>query len=281
MTEPPHPHETPPPDDQSDHRHEQARPVQATPVWKALLGPVVFLGLLALKFGKVAFIAIKGVKFFGTAMSMVVSIAAYTLFYGLPFAAGFVLLIFVHELGHAYQLRREGIPAGAPVFIPFLGAAIAMRGMPHDAAMEARVGIAGPILGSLGAALVHLAAVVSGSDFLLALAFTGYFLNLFNLVPISPLDGGRIAAALSPKLWFGGLALMVGLFLVSPNPVLLIILVLGALDSWSRWRSRDTDGGSYYREVSPQFRTGLAVAWLGLIVLLVLGMGAAHVPREL
>lgn len=235
---------------------------------KALLGPVIFIGLLALKFGKVAFVAVKGVKFFGTAASMLVSIAAYAVIFGLPFAVGFVLLLFVHELGHAIQLRREGIQAGAPVFIPFLGAAIAMRELPRDAAMEARVGIAGPILGSLGALAVHGAALAFESPLLLALAFTAYFLNLFNLVPVSPLDGGRIAAALSPRIWVAGIALMALLFLLSPNPVLLLIVILGAIDSWRRLRAR-SDEPEYYERVDPAFRAALAVAWIGLVLALV------------
>lgn len=253
--------------------------VERPSVGRAVFGPVMFLGLLVLKFGKVAFIAIKGFKYFGTAASMVVSIAAYTLLFGLPFAAGFVLLILVHELGHAIQLRREGVAAGAPVFIPFVGAVIAMRELPRDAAMEARVGIAGPILGTVGALAVHAAALATGSDLLLALAYTGYFLNLFNLVPVSPLDGGRIAAALTPALWFGGILVLVGLLVLRPNPVLILIVVLGGLDSWGRLRSRDANAAYY--AVAPHVRAALAAAWIGLVAALVVLMQASHVPRSL
>lgn len=245
---------------------------------RAIFGPVMFVGVLLLKFGKIAFIAVKGLKFFGTAASMLVSIGAYAIIFGLPFAVGFVLLLFVHELGHAIQLRREGIRSSGIVFIPFLGAAIAMKEMPRDAAMEARVGIAGPILGTVGAGAVHLAALATGSDLLLALAFTAYFLNLFNLVPVSPLDGGRIAAALSPLLWFGGLALLLGLFVLSPNPVLLLIVVVGAIDSWGRFRDRRNQA-HYYETVTPAFRAWLAATWMGLMVMLVLLMDASHVVR--
>lgn len=266
----PPPYDPPPPGAPHD--------VPRTSVLKAVLGPLIFFGLLALKFAKVAFIAVKGIKFFGTAASMLVSIGAYTIIFGLPFAAGFVVLLLVHEMGHAIQLRREGIAAGAPVFIPFLGAAIAMKELPRDAAMEARVGIAGPILGTAGALVTHGAAIAFDSELLMALAFTAYFLNLFNLVPVSPLDGGRIAAALSPRLWLVGMLLLAGLFFLSPNPVLLIIVILGALDSWRRYRSRGDDP-EYYESVSPAFRTGLAAAWMGLVVSLVLLMQASHVVR--
>lgn len=254
--------------------------VKRASVVKALLGPVLFIGLFGLKWLKLAFVAVKGVKFFSTAASMVVSIGAYALIFGLPFGIGFVLLLLVHELGHAIQLRREGIPAGAPVFIPFLGAAIAMKGQPINAAAEARVGIAGPILGSAGALAVHGAALVLDSPLLLAIAFVGYFLNLFNLVPISPLDGGRIAAALHPKIWLVGILLMAGLFFLRPNPVLLLIVVLGGLDSWNRLRNRDSQR-EYYADVDPATRAWLAATWIGLMVALVLLMEASHVERAL
>ncbi|MCW2949276.1 MAG: peptidase [Thermoleophilia bacterium] len=277
MQHPELPEPTQPPPDRPHEPVQAPHEVQRRSLLRRVAGLLGAIGFVLLKFGKIAFIAVKGAKFFGTAISMVVSIGAYALFFGWPFAVGFVLLLFVHELGHAIQLKREGLAAGAPMFIPFLGAMIAMRELPHDAAMEARVGIAGPILGSLGALAVHAAAIALDSDLLLALAFTAYFLNLFNLVPVSPLDGGRIAAALSPKLWLLGLVLLAGLFFLRPNPVLLLIVVLGGLDSWRRYRSRDTDP-SYY-EVSPAFRTWLGCTSIGMVVALVLLMEASHVPR--
>ena len=130
---------------------------------------------------------------------MLVSIAAYALIWGWPFAVGFVLLLLLHEMGHVIQLRREGIKASAPMFIPFLGAVISAKSMGDNAAAEARVGLAGP-----GArkprALVPLipSGYATGSDFWRALAYIGFFLNLFNLLPVLPLDGGRAMAALSP-----------------------------------------------------------------------------------
>ena len=109
-----------------------------------------------------------------------------------------MLLIFVHEMGHVLQLRREGIKASAPMFIPFLGAVIWAKSLGDNAAAEARVGLAGPVLGSLGAAALIPVADATGNDLFTALAFTGFFLNLFNLLPVVPLDGGRAMAALSP-----------------------------------------------------------------------------------
>ena len=107
-------------------------------------------------------------------------------------------------MGHVIALRREGIPASAPMFIPFLGAVITAKSLGDNALAEARVGLAGPILGSLGAAAVAVAGALTGSAFLQALAYTGFFLNLFNLLPVVPLDGGRAMAAMAPWMWFLG-----------------------------------------------------------------------------
>ena len=177
--------------------------------------------LLLLKFGaklKGLLFLLPKLKLFTTSATMLVSIGAYALIWGWQFGVGFVLLLLVHEMGHVIQLRREGIPASAPMFIPFLGALVAMKELPKDAAAEARVGLAGPVLGSLGA-LVPLALYgVTGDELFKALAFVGFFLNLFNLLPVLPLDGGRAMAALSPALWLVGFALLVAAAFVLAEP---------------------------------------------------------------
>ena len=122
---------------------------------------------------------------------MFVSVLAYTLLWGWTFAIGFVLLMFVHEMGHVIVLKRQGIPASLPMFIPFLGAFVNMRGMPRDAYQEALSGLAGPYFGTAGAVVVGFWGHATGSNFLLQLAAIGFFLNLFNLLPMLPLDGGR------------------------------------------------------------------------------------------
>jgi Zn-dependent protease len=242
---------------------------------RKLFAPLVALVLLLVKFGGV----LLKFKVVTTAGSMLVSIAAYAWIWGWPFAVGFVLLIFVHELGHVLELRRLGIPASAPLFIPFLGAAIGMKELPDDAWKEARVGLAGPILGSIGAAAVWVAGEAADSEFLIALAFVGFFLNLFNLIPIVPLDGGRAVGALHPVLWFAGLLMMVGIAVVSPNPILILIVIVGGLDLWRRWRERG-EAAEYYRLPVWQ-RVTVGAVYLGLVAVLALAMSATYVERDL
>jgi Zn-dependent protease len=260
------------------------RPIHPEPAWRSVLrklwAPIAAFGFLLWKF-KFLFAAIFKFKLFTVAGSMLVSIAAYALFWGPQFAVGFVLLMLVHELGHVLEARRQGLPASAPLFIPFLGAMITLKQMPDDAWREAKVALAGPIVGSIGAAGVWIAGEALDSDLLIALAFTGFFLNLFNLLPIVPLDGGRVVAAIHPGLWLVGLAGLFALLFVFPNPILILILVLGGLDAWQRWRHRTTPEAERYYRVKPWQRLTASVTYLGLAAALVLAMGATFVERDL
>ncbi len=260
------------------------REPEPPPRWRQLLqrlwAPLAALGFLVWKFKAVA-LAVFKLKIFTTSASMLVSVGAYALIWGWKFALGFVLLLFVHELGHVVELRRQGVPASAPLFIPFLGAVVGMKQMPKDAWNEAKVALAGPILGSLGAAAVWIAGEALDSEFLVALAFVGFLLNLFNLLPIVPLDGGRAVAALHPALWAVGLAGLVALVFVAPNPILLIILVFGGLELWRRWQEhRSGESAAYYR-VRPWQRAAVAVTYLGLAAVLALAMSASYVERDI
>jgi Zn-dependent protease len=257
-------------------------PVEPRTGWRRALGPLAVLGALLAKFKGVLLLLPK-LKLLTTSGSMLVSVAAYSLIWGWQFAAGFVLLLLVHEMGHVIQLRREGIEASAPMFIPFLGAVVAAKSLGDDAAAEARVGLAGPVLGSLGAALLVPVWLATGNDFWQALAFTGFFLNLFNLVPVIPLDGGRAMAAMAPWMWFVGLAAMAALAIAFPNPIILLILLLAALSTWQRWKALRAGGeqsAAYYR-VTRRQRAAVAVVYIGLIAALVLGMDATHLTRTL
>jgi Zn-dependent protease len=253
-------------------------------LFKRIGGALAAAALLLAKLGakaKLLLFALPKLKLFSTSASMLVSIVAYQLIFGWLFAVGFVLLLLLHELGHVIQLRREGIDASAPMFIPFLGAVISAKSLGDDAAAEARVGLAGPVLGSL-ASLVPLAIwLATGSDFWRALAFIGFFLNLFNLVPILPLDGGRAMAALSPWVWLLGLAGLVAMVVFFPSPILLLILVLGGLESWRRWKARNTPEGRAYHRVAARTRVLVAATYLLLIAALAVGVSATHLPRGL
>lgn len=220
-------------------------------------------------------------KLLTTVGTMVVSVAAYSFVFGWAFAVGFVALLLVHEMGHVIQLRREGIKASAPMFIPFLGAVISAKSLGENALAEARVGLAGPILGSIGSAACIFIWHATGNDIWRALAFTGCFLNLFNLLPVVPLDGGRAMAAMAPWMWFVGFAAMIPLAILLPNPIILIILLFAGFETYKRWKLRKAGGArqeAYYR-VKPLDRALVAAVYLSLIALLVVGMHATALTR--
>ncbi|MGA2927953.1 MAG: site-2 protease family protein [Solirubrobacteraceae bacterium] len=230
---------------------------------------------------KTLLLLVPKLKLLTTVGTMAVSLAAYSFVFGWAFAAGFVALLFVHEIGHVIQLRREGIRASAPMFVPFMGAVISARSLGDNALAEARVGLAGPILGSIGSAACIVVWHATGADLWRALAFTGFFLNLFNLLPVVPLDGGRAMAAMAPWMWFVGLAALVPLALRFPSPIILIILVIGALETYKRWKTRNGGGAQrqdYYR-VRRLDRALVAAVYLSLIALLVVGMHATTLTR--
>jgi len=249
--------------------------------WKRLLAPLGVALLLVVKFGaKLKFIIAPLLKFFPlllkTGGTMILSIGAYAMLWGVWFAVGFVLLIFIHELGHLLAARQQGLKVGAPVFIPFMGALIALKEAPKNAWIEAQVGIGGPMLGTLGAALCYAVFLVTGHEFFAALAYVGFFLNLFNLVPIGFLDGGRIVTALSPWLWVIGLAIMGILTITRPNFLLFLILILSLPRLIFLFRAK-SEAEKRYFEVAPAQRLTMAVMYFGLIALLFLGMHETHV----
>jgi len=232
---------------------------------------------------KVILLALGNFKLFVTFGTMAVSIAAYTTLFGLPFAIGFVALLFIHEMGHVIQLRREGIKATAPIFIPFLGAMIGARSLGDNALAEARVGLAGPILGSLGAAACVVVWKETGNDIWRSLAYIGFLLNLFNLIPVVPLDGGRAMAAMSPWMWFLGFGGLVVLAFIDPNPVVVIVLILGGFEMYrriTRYRHSSPEQRDYYR-VPPIDRLLIGAVYIALIALLVVGMHATYVQTSL
>jgi Zn-dependent protease len=248
-------------------------------ILRKLAAPFIFLGLLLWKF-KFVLAAIFKFKIFTTSASMLVSLAAYAWIWGWKFAIGFIALLFVHELGHYLEARRQGLDVSAPMFIPFLGAAILLKENPLNAWREAQVAIAGPIVGSLGAAAVWIVGELQSNELLLALGFTGFFLNLFNLLPVVPLDGGRIASAIHPYLWVAGFIGLVALAFFAPNPLLIVIVLIVALELWRRWQERGNPEVEAYYRVEPWQRVAATVGYFGLAALLVLGMDASFVERD-
>ena len=258
-------------------------PAERRPWWKGILGVLGAIGLVLLKFGakaKALLLLLPKLKLFTTSASMLVSVGAYALIWGWKFAVGFVLLLLVHEMGHVWQARREGIAASAPLFIPFLGAAIALKELPKDGAVEARVGLAGPVLGSLAACVPLAIWLAGGDEFWQALAFVGFMLNLFNLLPVLPLDGGRAMAALTPWMWLVGYAILIAATIAFPNPILILVLIVGGLETWFRWKNRHEPESQRFHAVPGRTRAAVAVTYVGLAALLAVGMDATFLERD-
>jgi Zn-dependent protease len=230
---------------------------------KKAAGPLAVIGALLLKF-KVALIPI--LKFFPfilkTGGTMFISIWVYAMAWGWWFAFGFVVLIFVHECGHLLAAKRVGLKVGAPVFIPFMGAIIALKEAPRNAWIEAQVGIGGPLLGTVGSVVCYGLYFVTGNEMFAGLAYIGFLLNLFNLAPFGFLDGGRIVTALSPWLWLVGLVIVGALMFVQFNFILLLIFIFSLPRLFSLFRKKSAEEKRYY-EVTPEQRWIMGILyWL-------------------
>jgi len=199
------------------------------------------------------------------ALSMLLSIIVYALAFGLKFALGFVVLLFVHEYGHLIASRVVGLKVSNPIFIPFIGAVIRIKDLPLNAKMEANVAIGGPAMGTLSALFCLAAYFWTNSMLMLVLSYTACLLNLFNLIPCDPLDGGRIAAAISPRLWWLGSIVMGGLFVYTYNFFVFIIFLFSI---YRLWGSCSLDENLAYYDLTIGQR--LAVGWwyFGLVIVL-------------
>ena len=206
------------------------------------------------------------------ALSMFVSIAVYAVAFGMPFAIGFVLLLFAHEYGHLIAARVIGLKVSSPIFIPFLGAVIRVNESPRKVKMEAGVAIGGPAMGALSALICLAAYLWTNSMLLLVLSYTACLLNLFNLIPCDPLDGGRIAAAISPRLWWVGSVVIGALFIYTYNFFVFIILVFSLLRLWQT-NERDTD--FFYYDLTVGER--LAIGWWYFGLTIVLGATTVYI----
>lgn len=216
-----------------------------------------------------------------TSGTMLLSILTYSLVYGWRYAVGLVGLIFFHEMGHFLAARQRGLDVGAPTFIPFVGAWIQLKDLPHDVETEAYIGIAGPVIGSLAALLCYWTGLAQSSNLLLALAFSGFMINLFNLIPLAPLDGGRITAIVSPKLWLLGAPILVGIFLWRPSPLLVVIAVLAAPQLLRAFSNREPDEAQKrYYNVPLRTRLEYGAWYLGLAGLLAVLAYEVHLKLQ-
>src|SRR2546423_4522480 len=248
---------------------------------KKALGPVAVVGVVIAKFfAKLKFFILPALKFLPVLLksggTMLLMIWVYTMMWGWKFAAGFVVLLLVHECGHLIVARKFGLKVGAPVFIPFMGAFIALKEASRNAWMEACVGIGGPVLGSIGALACNSIGEFTDIPIFFALALFGYFLNLFNLTPVGMLDGGRIVTALSRWLWLPGFAVLLWFGWKNPGNFIVWLIVITSLPRiYSLFRKRTEEERRYY-EVTPTERWTMSILYFGLIAALALGMYAAH-----
>src|SRR4029077_4763430 len=225
-------HEKDPVNVETESTEEYKAPSEET-AWsreKKAFGPLAVVGVVIAKFfAKLKFILLPLLKFLPILLksggTMLLMVWIYTQIWGWQFALGFVLLLFVHESGHLVVAKKFGLKVGAPVFIPFMGAFIALKEAPRNAWIEACVGIGGPMLGSFGALICNVLGELFQAPLFIALAWFGYFLNLFNLTPVGMLDGGRIVTALSRWLWLPGFAVLLWFGWKYPNFIIWLIVL--------------------------------------------------------
>jgi len=216
---------------------------------------LVKFNTLLLLFAKVGFAGI----------TALISIGVYALIFGWQFAVGLVALLFIHEMGHAVVMKM-----------------VLMRRMPKNARDEAEVGIAGPIAGALAASVCFLLAQSNPGSIWAPLAYFGFFINLFNLIPIIPFDGGRILAAIDRRMWIIGflglVAFQVWSFIRygSISIWLLFFILMAGTQLWSRRSVANTPEAQAYYKVSISERIVLTLAYFGLAAVLVLGMTISH-----
>jgi Zn-dependent protease len=222
-------------------------------------------GLLAIlaalwAYGKYALLFLTKFGILKTLITLFISFGFYAVFFGPWFAAGLVVMILIHEMGHVIEIRRQGMQASAPLFIPFFGAAIFQRQHPTDALKQAQIGIAGPIAGTIGATAAFVLYGSTHNQILLFWAYLGFFINLFNLIPVGMLDGGWILAVVSKWFQLFGLAVLVGaVFFIGFSPIVLIVALLGIPAVIERFRN---DQLPYYQSVPVPARLAMGAAWL-------------------
>lgn len=246
---------------------------------KVLSGILFTLGVVALKLKALLFLAFENARLlfvnpfegFGVAQyavaagSMAISVWAYAKSNPLGISVGFMVIIFIHEIGHALVMRAKGLKPNALVFIPFLGGAVAPENQPRNAYDDAQIGLAGPLAGTFASlASLQIFKWTDSTDYL-TIALLGFVINLLNLLPIGMLDGGRISGAITKWMWvLGGAALTYKTF-SQPNPLMFIILILAAFQVYV---SIVREGSKEFYEVTGSQRAAVAIAYFSLVVFL-------------
>lgn len=235
---------------------------------KGRFGILGTLGASAMLFGGKAKYLVGALKLtkFASLGSMIFTVGTYSMFYGLPYSIGMVGLILVHESGHALAMKQLGYPFKPMVFMPFVGASVAMSKQPKDAYTEAIIALAGPVAGSMGAVAVAGAAQITDSQLLFALADFGFMINLFNMLPIGFLDGGRICGALSPYAGVAGLGIGGSLIYMGAisNPIFYLVMLSGGYTTFQRFYNPEIVPLNYYN-ITPAQRAILTSSYFGLI----------------
>jgi Zn-dependent protease len=248
---------------------QQRPPTQQKNIFQHLWGWIVALGIAFLKFKFFLFAALK------TGFSMFISIWIYALFFGWKYAAGIVVLILVHEMGHVMAAKWLGLPVSAPLFIPFIGASIVMKENPRDAWTEALMAFGGPFAGCIGSWICWYVALQFHWNWVLAVASTSFFINIFNMIPVPPLDGGRMCAAISPWFWIVGLVPLLGSLFFFHGPASIIIILLVGYAAFHRIKETfftpPTPEMQNYYNTHISNRLSMVLMYFGLLAALMLG----------
>ena len=254
------------------------------PKWAKKLGPLgtALLFLLAKAKAALTFIlpALKFLKLgkvLLTSGTMLLSVWFYSLLFGWKFALGFVICIFVHEMGHVAAAVYYGIPVSAPIFIPGMGALIVQKRGGKSAWINAVIGIGGPLGGTVSALACWAIYSYTDNPLFLGLAYTAFFLNLFNMTPMYPLDGGWIVGAISPYLWGAGLVVLLVMLFTGRlmNPMIIILLIMSIPRIWTALKRGTADpiGGTPTTGLQ---KWTMGFAYVALCGFLLWGMNATH-----
>lgn len=264
-----------PPEGRHD-AHQQNRQPGTPPRRQGVVGWLTSAALAVFAVLKYGVLLVKVIPGLATLSTLALSFVLYAAFFGgVATAAGLVLMILVHEMGHVVEIRRQGLRATAPIFIPFLGAAIFQRSMPSDPIRQARIGIAGPIAGTIGATVAFVLYGSTHLELFLYWAWIGFYINLFNLIPVGMLDGGWILAPVSKWVQVFGFAIVIGLVVFAHlGFILLIFALLGLPMVWQRFKNPALE--AYYKQSPASARYAMGGAWLFLTLYLGFATFQAH-----